>query len=77
MYAGFQAWTDAMAPLRSAAGVFVRQRDSMGSLAQSPFASHLLAYLDVMGGARITHDRPAFGIDKVLVGNRESRSARK
>ena len=71
LYAGFQAWTDAMAPFRSAASAIVRQRDSMGLLAHAPFARRLFAFFDVMANARITHDRPAFSIDRVMVGNRE------
>lgn len=71
LYAGFQAWTDTMAPFRSAARALVRQRESLGAMAQWPAARRLLAFLDVTSHARITHERPAYGIDTVTVGNRQ------
>ena len=67
LYAGFQAWTDAMALFRSAASAIVRQRDSMGLLAHGPFTRRLFAFFDVMGNARITHDRD---LDQITVGRR-------
>jgi poly(3-hydroxybutyrate) depolymerase len=71
LYQGYQAWTDTSAPFRTAARAMVRLRDLMESVCDWPPASHLLAWLDVSSGARITHHRPPFSIDKVMVGGRE------
>lgn len=71
LYSGFQAWTDLIAPFRNAASAIVRQRDSMGWLGQAALPRSILALLDVAANARITHDRPSFGINRILVGNRE------
>ena len=71
LYAGFQAWTDATAPFRSAALAMLGQRESLGALGQTPLARSLFAYLDVTANAVVTHDRPAFDIHTALVGNRE------
>jgi polyhydroxyalkanoate depolymerase len=71
LYSGFQAWTDLTAPFRNAASAVVQQRDSMGWLAQLPLPRSLFALLDVTANARVTHDRPAFAIHQVTVGNRE------
>jgi polyhydroxyalkanoate depolymerase len=70
MYQGYQAWSNWSAPFRTAALGAVRLRDFM-DVQDQPLISHFLAWLDVSQGAHITHTRPDFGIDKVMVGNRE------
>ncbi len=70
MYQGYQAWTNLTAPFRTAALGAIKLRDFM-DVRDRPFISHLLAWLDVSAGAHITHERPDFGIDQVMVGNRD------
>jgi len=71
LYQGYQAWADTAAPFRIAARTLVTLRGLIGSVGDWPLASHVLAWLDVSSGAQITHRRPPFAIDRVMVGNRE------
>lgn len=71
LYRGYQSWTDAMAPFRGAAKAALQFRDSLGPFGESPLARSLFAFLDVSAHARVTHRRPDFAIDRVMVGNRE------
>jgi len=71
LYPVFQAWTDAMTPFRSAARLALSMREGLGLKDESPLARRFFALLDVSANARITHHRPAFGIDRVQVGNEE------
>ena len=70
LYQGYQALDELTAPFRGAAQAMVRLRDLM-DVRDWPVINHLLAWLAVSAGAHITHRRPAFAIDTVLVGNRE------
>ncbi|HUO23773.1 MAG TPA: polyhydroxyalkanoate depolymerase [Caulobacteraceae bacterium] len=70
MYQGYQTFSDLLAPLRAAAEGAIKLRDMM-DVCELPVVNHLLAWLSVSAGAKITHKRPDFGIDKVMVGNRE------
>ena len=70
MYQGYQTWSAMMAPFRGAAQMALKLR-AMMDVGERPEISHLLAWLEMSSGAQITHVRPPFGIDKVMVGNRE------
>lgn len=70
LYTGFQAWTDAITPLRMAARTALHLRDGFG-MPPGPLSGSIFACLDLLANTRITHDRPAFGIDRVRSGNQE------
>ena len=70
LYQGYQALNELSAPFRSAAEGMIRLRELM-DVRDWPVINHLLAWLSVSTGARITHKRPPFQIDRVMVGNRE------
>jgi polyhydroxyalkanoate depolymerase len=71
LYRGYQSWTDAMAPFRGAAKAALKFRDSLGPFGENPMARSLFAFLDVSANARVTHRRPDFAIESVMVGNRK------
>jgi poly(3-hydroxybutyrate) depolymerase len=71
LYNGYQAWSDAAVPFRIAAKTALKLRDWAGPYGDSPLPRSGFAFLDVASGARVTHHRPPFGIDRVTVGNRE------
>ena len=62
-----------MTPFRAAANGALQVRDAWGLADAFPLSRNIYALLDVSANSRITHERPAFGIDKVTVGNREVR----
>ncbi|WP_293883750.1 polyhydroxyalkanoate depolymerase [Sphingomonas sp.] len=70
LYTVFQAWTDAATPFRSAAQTMVKMHESMGVFGELPMVRNYFAMLDVVGNAQVTHTRPSFAIDHVVVGNR-------
>jgi polyhydroxyalkanoate depolymerase len=69
LYSAYQAWTDAMTPYRTAARFALSMRDQFWPLGSGDMSRSVFALLDVTANARITHKRPPFGIDNVLVGN--------
>ena len=72
LYPAYQAQTDLLWPLRfftdSALPVLNETRDGP---AERPGLRKLLAALEVFSLARLTHHRPDFGIDRVVVDGRE------
>ena len=71
LYQGYQAWTDAVEPFRTAARMALQMRPSLNGYADWAGPRASFAFLDVFSHARVTHKRPPFAIDSVLVGNRE------
>ena len=71
IYQGYQSLADTAAPFRSAARMAEKLRKFMGPVRFWPPVTHALAWMDVLAAAEITHKRPPFGINKVMVGNRE------
>lgn len=71
LYQGYQAWMDVAAPFRTAARTMIKLSDLLAAGRGWPPANHLLAWMEVLSGARTTHRRPPFGIRQVRVGNRE------
>ena len=69
LYTMFQAWTDAMMPYRTAARLALGMRDRGWPVGHDALSRRVFALLDVTGNARITHERPPFGIEQVNVGN--------
>jgi polyhydroxyalkanoate depolymerase len=71
LYSGYQAWSDAALPFRIAAKTALGFRDWFRPFSEGPAQRNVFALLNVTSSARVTHRRPAFGIDRVAVGNRE------
>lgn len=69
LYSGYQALEDMLAPARWGARMALSFRDQMGSLADWPMPRRMFALMDVFQGARLTHHRPAYGIEQVRSGN--------
>jgi poly(3-hydroxybutyrate) depolymerase len=70
LYQAYQAQRDLTAPARALAGL---ASWSLGELpdrwTQNRLSRRLAAGYEMVGRARLTHERPAFGVDQVLVGN--------
>jgi poly(3-hydroxybutyrate) depolymerase len=72
LYKGYQAFSDLLAPARFAASTTVSLGEKyLGSLAQGPWVKRYLALNAVFAGAKMTHARPDWAIDRVMVGNTE------
>jgi polyhydroxyalkanoate depolymerase len=70
LYLAYQLQTDIMEPVRAWAGKAL----SSGApplLASHPAMRNLTAVYELIARAGLTHTRPPFGIDSVMVGNRE------
>jgi len=72
LYQAYQAHADIMVPVRRLASMAAKAVGERlnGSLRPSPL-SNLSAAYELIARAGLTHDRPAYGIDSVMVGNRE------
>ncbi|MEA2176736.1 MAG: poly(3-hydroxybutyrate) depolymerase [Solirubrobacteraceae bacterium] len=72
LYAAYQAQSDLMTPLRLASSMMA---DAIGHLPQSlaslPLVRRTAATAEVMALWGLSHTRPAFGIDSVVVGTEE------
>src|SRR5262245_48741357 len=72
LYDAYQAYRDAVAPLRRAAGAVRQLLDAAASPgAQPPLWRGAAAVLDLFSHAGLSHERPAFGVRSVLVEGRE------
>ena len=72
LYRGYQAFSDLLAPSRFAAGAAAGLGKRMlGPLAQGQWIRRYLALNEVYAGAKLTHKRPDYAIDRVMVGNAE------
>lgn len=71
LYSGYQAFEDLLMPARFAAKMALGMRDSLGQFGDWAMPRRMFALMDVFQGARLTHHRPAYNIDKVLCGNAE------
>ena len=73
LYSGYQAFTDMLALPRLAARAALKLRDNLpepfADFAEYDMPRRIFAMWDVFGHARITHDRPSYGITEVLSGN--------
>ena len=70
LYVAYQMHTDIMVPVRTWAGMVV---NSGGAplLSDHPAMRNLTAVYELIARAGLTHTRPPFAIDRVMVGNRE------
>lgn len=69
LYSGYQAWNDMLLPARLGAQWALAMRDRMGPMADWAMPRRMFALMDVFQGAKLTHRRPAYGIDMVQCGN--------
>jgi polyhydroxyalkanoate depolymerase len=71
IYQSYQARSDALRPLRaSAALAAASMRGSLGAWASVLPVANVIAACELFAQTRVTHTRPAFGIENTTVGNR-------
>jgi poly(3-hydroxybutyrate) depolymerase len=72
LYQAYQAHSDIMIPVRSWAGTALRTLGQpLTGIADNVVLRNLTAAYELIARAGLTHARPAFGVDRVRVGNRE------
>jgi polyhydroxyalkanoate depolymerase len=72
LYQAYQAHTDIMVPVRQLAGALARSvTERLNGSARPTVLSNLTAAYELMARAGLTHARPPYGINSVVVGNRE------
>jgi poly(3-hydroxybutyrate) depolymerase len=73
LYQAYQAHSDIMIPVRNWARRALRTLGQpLSGIADNPVLRNLTAAYELIARAGLTHERPAFGIDRVAVGNREA-----
>ncbi len=71
LYHAYQALAEMMLPLQAAAGTAAGQlRTPWPGLPANAWLRQFAAACELMAGWRLTHQRPPFGIDRVVVGGR-------
>jgi poly(3-hydroxybutyrate) depolymerase len=72
LYQAYQAHNDVAGPVRALAGFAAQTigRSPIGGVGHGAVRNLTAAY-ELISRARLTHTRPPFGIDRVMVGNRE------
>jgi len=70
-YQAYQNQVDLMAPWRTGAAQALRYLNLAPQGASDRLFTRLAAALELISRTSLTYTRPAYGIDKVLVGNRE------
>ncbi len=72
IYQAYQAWTDLAAPVRAVAGLAapMMRLPFLGALTP-PWWSRLAAAYELVAHTGLTHHRPAYGIDRVQIGERD------
>ena len=72
LYQVYQAHTDIMVPVRTWAGSALQAIGRpLAGVTDNAVLRNLTAAYELISRAGLTHDRPAFDIDRVTVGNRE------
>jgi polyhydroxyalkanoate depolymerase len=72
LYQVYQAQSDIMAPVRAFAGMALENiGQKLNGSARPSALSNLTAAYELITRAGLTHTRPPYGIDSVIVGNRE------
>jgi poly(3-hydroxybutyrate) depolymerase len=72
LYQAYQAHSDIMVPVRTWAGSALRAiGQPLVGVTDNVVLRNLSAAYELIARAGLKHDRPAFGIDRVMVGNRE------
>src|SRR6201993_316546 len=73
LYQAYQAHSDIMIPVRNWAGRAMRTLGQpLSGIADNAVLRNLTAAYELIARAGLTHERPAFSIDRVMVGNREA-----
>jgi polyhydroxyalkanoate depolymerase len=70
LYQAYQAHTDIMVPVRAWAGMAIHAFAPMNGFSP-PAVKNLTAAYELIARAGLTHVRPPYGIDSVMVGNEE------
>jgi len=72
LYQAYQAQSDIMGPVRAFAGMALNSiGEKLNGSARPSALSNLNAAYELIARAGLTHVRPAYGIDSIMVGNRE------
>ena len=72
LYQAYQAHSDIMVPVRALAGMAARTMGTrLNGSARQLALGNLTAAYELIARAGLTHARPPYGIDSVMVGNRE------
>jgi len=72
LYQAYQAHSDIMVPVRAFAGMAAKSvGERLNGSARPSVLSNLNAAYELIARAGLTHERPPYGFDSVMVGNRE------
>jgi poly(3-hydroxybutyrate) depolymerase len=71
LYLAYQAHTDFMVPVRTLADFAIKAMAPVQSTGTIAFTRNLTAAYELISRAGLSHNRPPFGIDSVMVGNEE------
>jgi poly(3-hydroxybutyrate) depolymerase len=71
LYLAYQAHTDFMVPVRTLADFAIKAMTPVQSTGTIAFTRNLTAAYELISRAGLSHKRPPFGIDSVMVGNEE------
>ena len=71
LYVAYQAHSDFMVPVRRLADLAIKALAPAQSAGTTAFTRNLTAAYELIARAGLSHDRPPFGIDSVMVGNEE------
>jgi poly(3-hydroxybutyrate) depolymerase len=71
LYIAYQAHSDFMVPVRTLADLAIKSLAPAQSVRTMAFTRNLTAAYELIARAGLSHDRPPFGIDSVMVGNEE------
>ena len=77
MYQAYENHMDLTAPWRTGAGAALKYLNLVPQGVSDRAFGRLAAALELISRTSLTYSRPAYGIDKVMVGNRNWRSPRK
>lgn len=71
LYQAFQNQMDLTEPLRSSAASALTLLNTLPGAAPKVASRRMAAALELVTRSKLTYRRPSYGIDKVMVGNRE------
>ena len=71
LYVAYQAHSDFMVPVRRLADLAIKALAPAQFAGTTAFTRNLTAAYELIARAGLSHDRPPFGIDSVMVGNEE------
>ncbi len=71
LYLAYQAHSDFMVPMRTLASLAIKVIAPVEPTGAVAFTRNLTAAYELIARAGLSHDRPPFGIDSVMVGNEE------